>query len=130
MSRVLRGVVLLFITAGWLLPNVALGSQAQDHRVYLPSVNANRYSPFVPFFIKDILPGPQDSTDGYYYFGMASAGGRLFLNANDGRHGMELWVSNGSEMGTRMVKDIVPGVVDSHPYDFAELEDVLYFHDW
>ena len=36
-------------------------------------------------------------------------GGALIFLANDGVHGFELWRSDGTETGTRMVKEIGPG---------------------
>lgn len=58
--------------------------------------------------VKDTLPG--------FYGGMygdppnlTRLGGLLFVTANDGVHGGELWRSDGTESGTFMVKDIHPG---------------------
>ncbi len=39
--------------------------------------------------------------------------GRLVFFASDGVHGMELWTSDGTESGTRLVKDIFPGPSNS-----------------
>src|SRR5688500_10125110 len=36
-------------------------------------------------------------------------GNRLFFLGEDSTHGRELWVSDGTPIGTRMVKDILPG---------------------
>ena len=40
---------------------------------------------------------------------LVKAGERVFFCANDGEHGRELWVSDGTAAGTRLVKDIRPG---------------------
>ena len=55
--------------------------------------------------VKDIQPsgvygGPAHLT---------AVGDTLFMAADDGRHGIELWKSDGTESGTVMVKDIGPG---------------------
>src|SRR5262249_4710026 len=41
--------------------------------------------------------------------------GALFFRANDGIHGRELWTSDGTEEGTRLVKDINPSPAGSSP---------------
>lgn len=38
--------------------------------------------------------------------GLTVAGNRLYLFADDGRHGLELWTSDGTAGGTRMVVDV------------------------
>ena len=49
-----------------------------------------------------------------------------FFVANDGIHGKELWITDGTENGTIMVKDINPDG-DSKPSQLTYLENTLYF---
>ncbi|WP_054533319.1 ELWxxDGT repeat protein [Herpetosiphon geysericola] len=51
----------------------------------------------------------------------------LFFTAEDGIHGRELWASDGSENGTRLVKDIEPGAESSWPYQLAAGKHGLFF---
>ena len=41
------------------------------------------------------------------------ANNKLYFIANDGIHGYELWQSDGTASGTKLVKDIVPGLEDA-----------------
>ena len=68
--------------------------------------------------VKDIRPGHSGAIQGPNGGGdvnpqLANDSGTLYLNADDGRHGHELWRSNGARKGTRMVKDINPGPAGS-----------------
>lgn len=49
-----------------------------------------------------------------------------FFVANDGIHGKELWITDGTENGTFMVKDINPDG-DSQPSQLTYLGDSIYF---
>lgn len=69
-----------------------------------------------PYLVKDIRPGWMGSGP----TSMHKIGDRLFFNANDGDHGQELWVSDGTEQGTYMVLDLVPGSDGSVPQWFME----------
>lgn len=52
--------------------------------------------------------------------------GKLYFSANDGINGQELWVSDGTEEGTRMLKDINPSG-SSNPKELAVCNGKLYF---
>jgi ELWxxDGT repeat protein len=54
-------------------------------------------------------------------------GDRLFFTAKDRQHGRELWVSDGTQSGTRRVGDIVPGSAGSGPAELTAVGDRLLF---
>ncbi len=86
--------------------------------------------------VKDIRPGS------YYYGGYGASsrpgnltvvGSTLYFSANDGTNGTELWKSDGSDVGTTLVKDIRPGGYGSlssyygPQASFAAVGSTLYF---
>jgi ELWxxDGT repeat protein len=58
-----------------------------------------------PFLVEDIYPGKTGSEPNW----LVDFKGRLLFGANHPRFGEELWRSNGTRSGTRLVKDIDPG---------------------
>ncbi|XXF75177.1 hypothetical protein P2318_19095 [Myxococcaceae bacterium GXIMD 01537] len=53
---------------------------------------------------------------------------RLYFSADDGVSGRELWVSDGSERGTKLFADINPGPASSSPTDLLAVHNSkLYF---
>jgi len=68
--------------------------------------------------VKDINPGVGD---GCFYHGsvfrkisqLQVLGKNVYFFANDGVHGFELWCSDGTDLGTHLVKDIMPGAGSS-----------------
>jgi ELWxxDGT repeat protein len=55
-----------------------------------------------------------------------SRNGALFT-ADDGRHGRELWWTDGTARGTRLVADLHPGPHGAAPHDVAVLANTAYF---
>ncbi|PZU80029.1 MAG: hypothetical protein DI529_16965 [Chryseobacterium sp.] len=54
--------------------------------------------------------------------------GKVYFSASNGlENGAELWVTDGTEQGTMMVKDIVPGASASFPEKMMVYKDKLYF---
>jgi len=61
--------------------------------------------------------------------GLTPFGGGLAFAATDSArvHGQELWFTDGTAAGTRMVKDILPGSGNSQPRGLTEVSGRLYF---
>ena len=99
------GLALLIAACGMLLS--ASGAQAASNRGAV--------------LVKDIRPGHDggiqiDRTGGGGpQSQLANVNGTLYFSTDDGKHGYELWRSNGTAKGTWMVKDINPGAASSYP---------------
>lgn len=79
-----------------------------------------------------VLVAPLASPGGLGQFplGMIAVGGRVYFGNNDGVHGYELWESDGTAVGTHMVKDINPGPgygLDGFNPEYATDGSLLYF---
>jgi ELWxxDGT repeat protein len=58
---------------------------------------------------------------------LKNVNGTLFFRACDTTSGCELWKSDGSETGTVLVKDILPGGDSSHPSSLTNVDGTLFF---
>jgi ELWxxDGT repeat protein len=58
---------------------------------------------------------------------LTAVGSRVYFSYDDGAHGRELWVSDGTEAGTRMVEDLFPGPGSSHPRELRAQGSILVF---
>jgi len=78
-----------------VLANLAFAQSAQNKA--LPGLK--------PFLVEDIYPGATGSEPSH----LVDFKGRLLFAADHPDFGEELWRSNGTEPGTRLVKDLDPG---------------------
>jgi ELWxxDGT repeat protein len=78
---------------------------------------------FVFSLLKDITPGLTES----WPSDLVRVGDEIFFAAEDSVHGRELWASDGTSDGTRLVGDIYPGAEGSNPEDLAELAGGVFF---
>ena len=72
---------------------------------------------------KDINSGLASSSPA----GFTEFDGKLFFSAQSDSTGAELWVSDGTAIGTQLLKNIEPGSQDSDPRNFTEVGAQLFF---
>ncbi|WP_129626607.1 ELWxxDGT repeat protein [Candidatus Oscillochloris fontis] len=58
---------------------------------------------------------------------MTSVGNAVFFSAHDTPHGRELWITDGTPAGTRLVKDLIPGPDGGSPHWMVDLNGLLLF---
>jgi ELWxxDGT repeat protein len=79
--------------------------------------------------VRDINPGYAASCSDAFVLGphMADVNGQLFFSASDVEHDYELWKSDGTDAGTVLVKDIIPGPLPSMPGQLMAAGGTLFF---
>jgi uncharacterized repeat protein (TIGR01451 family) len=79
--------------------------------------------------VKDISPGTASSYPGDLTEVKRDTTSLLFFHAHDGSlgRGRELWVSDGTEAGTALVRDIMPGSDSSDPGNLVARDGAVYF---
>ncbi len=72
------------------------------------------------------VPGPGSS---FSSFGASLGvnGSSLFFSNSDPEHGSELWVSDGTQEGTRLLKDLISGPDPSSPRSFRRFGNKVFF---
>jgi len=71
--------------------------------------------------VKDVNSAPLTSSLNYNYLSryLTAVNGKIFFPANDGVHNMEIWVTDGTGIGTYLVKDINPDTCGIDTYYYA-----------
>jgi ELWxxDGT repeat protein len=77
--------------------------------------------------VTNLNPAPGHSSYPGFPGGMINFNGTLFFSALNDLSGTELWRSDGTFAGTRMVADINPGPNDSFPNQLTDLNGLLVF---
>ncbi len=77
-----------------------------------------------PNLVKNIHPNPMSGSNPR---NLTDVNSLLFFSAEDLTNGEELWGSDGSDGGTRLVKDIRPGNNDASLEQFVAFNGKLFF---
>lgn len=83
-----------------------------------------------PSLVKDIYPLTGNGLGPFFKKDWATViDNKLIFAANNSTHGTELWITDGTEHGTIMLKDIKSGdrISSSQPYAFFTYNGVAYF---
>lgn len=75
-------------------------------------------------FIKDLDDGATLASSPRYY---TEFGDYVLFSASSSLYGREIWITDGTEAGTRMLKDINEGSDSSYPMNFYSAGSVAYF---
>jgi ELWxxDGT repeat protein len=78
--------------------------------------------------VKDLIVDPPSSGSPMPY-DLWAVGDKVFFNARTPDAGRELWVTDGSQNGTFLLRDICPGDCSTSPLPLLALRDVLLFTD-
>lgn len=78
-----------------------------------------------PYLVRDIVPGigAEFGSDPF----LVPVGDHVFLFVSDEDHGQELWITDGTPAGTKLIRDICPGPCSSEPKFVWSLGDRLVF---
>jgi ELWxxDGT repeat protein len=78
------------------------------------------------FLLKDINPNTKSDIKNIRVVSIAGTL-KAFFSANNGTQGEELWVTDGTINGTKLVKDINPNAAHSSPSDFVQFQNKVLF---
>jgi ELWxxDGT repeat protein len=82
------------------------------------------------YLLRDVCPGVCSGSNWNLFWPgtIGSAAGTLFFVANDGVHGPELWRSDGTALGTQMVRELTAGSAGTQiPGPMIEVSGQLFF---
>lgn len=115
-----------FSNAAWLTPYDGMIYFAADDGVHGKELWVTDGTESGTVMLKDInVQGGIDAdASPVLYF---TLNGLLFFTADDGIHGRELWVTDGTVEGTELFLDIKPGTGSSNPLYFTEYNGQFYF---
>lgn len=85
-------------------------------------VKAINYTVYTGGLFKSINPNGNSNPTNFKTFN-----NKIYFSANDGSHGVELWMSDGTAIGTTLFKDLNIGASGSSPSQLTVTSNHLYF---
>lgn len=86
------------------------------------------------FLLNDTEEGPESPTYQRYYSEFKEnniiIGDKLYFRNGNWATGAELWITDGTILGTRMIKDIDPGLGGSNPTYLTNIGNLVYFQSY
>ena len=110
----------------WMLTVAALAAGAGPATADVARAESDRSPAAVAAPLLDLETedaGPRAATG----YGYVEWNGVTYFGAHDTAHGFELWRSDGTDAGTQLLADILPGPTDSLPRELTVMGDRLYF---
>lgn len=77
--------------------------------------------------VANIQPDGNPNSFNYPISILTKVGDRLFFSADNIVNGPELWITDGTSPGTRLVKDIAPGLIGSNPIRGIAFKGQIFF---
>lgn len=77
--------------------------------------------------VKDIITGDNVPNFGSDPNQFCEFKGKVFFRATSAEAGVELWESDGTKAGTRLVADVFPGTMSSYPTGLTVMGDKMFF---
>ncbi len=103
------------------------GESPSTHSLWSSDVNSTG-NLLVTLKSRNGLISTRPSRDASPFDNFTSVNDTLFFSGVDDEHGRELWRSDGSKMGTHMLKDINPGQSGSYPHSLTSINGTLFFN--
>jgi ELWxxDGT repeat protein len=123
-SRVPHLVLTAALIAGLgLSPDLPAAARAPE----TAATAAGRAAAGTVEMLGDLAPGAASSMPGFPHTEFGWANGRVFFASDDGVHGLEPWVTDGTPPGTALVGDLEPGAADSDPAYFTSAQHGVVF---
>lgn len=98
------------------------------NNVYFFAKDSNGIEPWVynsdtqsAYMIKEIIPSSVSNSQAEYAKFFSADENKAYFYCTDGVNGFEIWVTDGTEAGTYMVKDITPGSTSTSIYTEAPI---------
>lgn len=82
---------------------------------------------FGTFLVADACPGECGAAWSFSQDALVATSDAVFFAASDGVHGEELWISDGTLAGTRMVRDIASGLRSGAPTTLRRVGERVFF---